>query len=620
MTAAHSRPEPRWQRVRRHVRRACARARCPLPRSLPFRVRTTFLSLGIFLIAASPATGGIETTRHNLMVERPGERARAASGDATAGMCVFCHTPHSAAPQPGLWNRKMPAVTYKLYRSSTLQAELQQPTGTSRMCLSCHDGTLALGALRKRPPGPRSQLEPLTGEALLGTDLSDDHPISFVYDSNLATHRPGLADPSNLPLEVELDDDKQVQCTSCHDAHESEHDHFLVIDNRSSALCTSCHRIPGWEGSIHALSSATRRAGGKDPWPHSKYETVAENGCTNCHEQHGARHAEWLLAEGTQSEGCLVCHDGSVAATDVRRSLLAPSSHPVQTSEALHQPNEDPLFMDRHVTCADCHEPHSIHSASGRAAGDMAGLGEVTGVDSSGRRVERAQSEYEVCYKCHGLQERQSFQPARSLVLVRQDDIESVRLEFSSANPSYHPVETRGRNAEIEGLEASYNAASVITCSDCHNSESARTGTRGPHGSVYEPILGAEYRTADPSPESRQGYALCYNCHSRSALFGSLSGFPHQLHVVDEKASCAVCHDAHGSRNNPFLINFLLRSKTGDEVVKPPAGGQLEFTSLGRGRGRCSLTCHGKEHAQTAYPSGSAGGTPGRFMGRYRNR
>jgi len=46
-----------------------------------------------------------------------------------------------------LWNHQMSSVTnYIVYTSPTLKAVVGQPDGSSRLCLSCHDGTVALAA------------------------------------------------------------------------------------------------------------------------------------------------------------------------------------------------------------------------------------------------------------------------------------------------------------------------------------------------------------------------------------------------------------------------------------------------------------------------------------------
>jgi predicted CXXCH cytochrome family protein len=118
-------------------------------------------------------------------------------------------------------------------------------------------------------------------------------------------------------------------------------------------------------------------------------------------------------------------------------------------------------------------------------------------------------------------------------------------------------------------------------------SEWTPTGSQpcGAHGSRYAPLLERNYDVNDPSSASFQSDALCYKCHNRDSPLGDrVRTFAHRLHVVDKQSSCAACHDAHGSRQSPALINFMVRDRTGKVVVSPSAGQRrLEFTSLGNG-------------------------------------
>ena len=83
----------------------------------------------------------------------------------------------------------------------------------------------------------------------------------------------------------------------------------------------------------------------------------------------------------------------------------------------------------------------------------------------------------------------------------------------------------------------------------------------------------------------------------------SSSAFPeHRRHIVELKASCATCHNAHGSVQNRALIRF------GEETVVAgvsPSGrtGRLAFDSTGPGAGNCYLSCHGEDHAPASYGS-----------------
>ncbi len=108
----------------------------------------------------------------------------------------------------------------------------------------------------------------------------------------------------------------------------------------------------------------------------------------------------------------------------------------------------------------------------------------------------------------------------------------------------------------------------------------------------------------DLTLESSQTYAMCYKCHNRSFLIQDQARtFPHNRHVVANRAPCAACHDAHGSRRSVGLINFLLHDPAGNTVASPSqVQKRLEFISLGPGRGQCYLRCHGKNHEPATYP------------------
>ena len=538
----------------------------------------------------------IARTKHNLTASGPGTVRTA----EPTGVCIFCHTPHNANPTRGLWNRELPGVSYQLYASSTLKAQLNQPTGSSRLCLSCHDGILSLGNLRVPPDGAPLALGPLSGSTVLGTDLSDDHPVSFVYDSALALGRGGLADPLTLPSTIRLDDTRQLQCTSCHDPHEDRRQKFLRVDSRYGALCTACHRPNHWTGSTHATSTATWNGTGTNPWPAGAYPTVAENACLSCHRPHAAGHPQRLLAQGMEPAVCTVCHGATVAARNLEAEFLKPFHHPIESSQWVHAPNENPAIMQRHVACMDCHNPHAVISAPGSPPAVSGRQQGVAGVTLGGSSVPEASFGYEVCFKCHGVRE------PTTAGIVRQDGTRNIRLKIDTINPSYHPVAAPGRNPAILGLEPGYTASSIIACTGCHNNDdwsAAGTSPAGPHGSRYEPILEREYQANDPTSESLQNYALCYKCHNRNFLTDDRARtFLHNKHVVDKQAPCAACHDAHGSRQNAHLINFMLRDRTGKTVVSPNSNGRMEYRSLGAGRGQCYLRCHGKDHNPLSYP------------------
>jgi hypothetical protein len=201
-------------------------------------------------------------------------------------------------------------------------------------------------------------------------------------------------------------------------------------------------------------------------------------------------------------------------------------------------------------------------------------------------------------------------------VAPRQVTQTNARLQFQTSNPSFHPIIGPRRNRDVVSLLPPLRVGSIITCTDCHNSDNARaaggSGPNGPHGSLFEPLLVRNYDTDDFTNESAHAYALCYGCHSRDSILNNESFPSHRTHIVDYQSPCSVCHDAHGiyrgqgnDRNHSNLINFDLA------VVSPaagPNGRRVEYRDTGRMSGTCTLTCHGFAHAEFPYANNRAAG------------
>lgn len=252
------------------------------------------------MLYASSAFALITMSRHNLSSTQPLGAIGTIKTDNTSEVCVFCHTPHGGSTSAPLWNRAMAtAGSYTPYTSTTMDATTGQPGGISLACLSCHDGTIGLDALRNATgsgnfnPAAPSQgwtfvgLGTSTNNSLpedgritnLTQNLADDHPISLRY----ANYGGTTLDPKfNTPngssstaqwfeetggIAGRADDNEvklyptggvyMVECASCHNPHGTtaatgtpanqlapngvDYATFLRKSNSSSALCTTCH-------------------------------------------------------------------------------------------------------------------------------------------------------------------------------------------------------------------------------------------------------------------------------------------------------------------------------------------------------------------------------------------
>jgi predicted CXXCH cytochrome family protein len=162
-------------------------------------------------------------------------------------ICRPCHTPHNgmaSVTSAPLWNHAQTTTTFTVYSntvSPTFQGALggaPDITGVSKLCLSCHDGTVALDNFGTTP----TTTTMLSGSTKVGNDLSNDHPVGFVYNTALATADGGLKDPSATPAVSKLLFGGRVECSSCHDVHNGAGmDKLLAVNNTGSALCLTCH-------------------------------------------------------------------------------------------------------------------------------------------------------------------------------------------------------------------------------------------------------------------------------------------------------------------------------------------------------------------------------------------
>jgi predicted CXXCH cytochrome family protein len=552
-----------------------------------------------------------------------------------------------------------------MYESSTMQSTPTTPTDadSSKLCLSCHDGTIALGETVNNGNIAFAQGSDyrLPGDSpsnvAQGGGLADDHPISMVPVAGSEIHNPHPDDA------VKLDGSGKVQCTSCHDPHNQNNDavtkKFLVKSNERSAICLSCHTTTGWNGSSHAQPTNAIDDGrySAAQGAHTGYTGVANNGCESCHRPHSSGVAQRLL-KFPEENTCFKCHNGSVA--DATENLQADFQtkvyrHPATTTPSVHDASEGPTSSmhrlpetsqgaERHAECADCHNPHASNGATSVPPAVSGALASVTGITSSGVGVTSSAYEYQICLKCHGdsankpqaqdtgagtgfgrLPQRQTYQgnPNRN----------NTRLEFTSTVSSHPVVEARGLSTGIGGEVPSLRSAvlgasgaplpgrplsanSLISCTDCHNSDTGVNrgvpgGAAGPHGSSYEHILERQYATNTPGsgpgallgtvPYAPSAYALCDKCHDVSGSIMQNQSFAfHSEHVANGMA-CASCHDSHGiDGGNPGENSSLINFDL--TLVGPdPVTGRLGYRDLGFRKGECALTCHGVAHSPKSY-------------------
>jgi hypothetical protein len=320
--------------------------------------------------ATAARISDVTNTKHNFSATVTpdilgGGDTRDVKANSESEICVFCHTPHGAdadlEARGPLWNKTLLNTTYTRYSSSSIDSNIGQVNGVSKLCLSCHDGTIAIGSVRNIRREERTISMSITGGGTtmpagegvttgytrnLGKDLRNDHPISLTYDSNFVGNdgemrnlnaevgdppkplfsvrgvgpRPGIQNIHLQPV-TPGSSTGQVQCISCHDPHIREttdnNIKFLRFNRlqtgspsgagspfvaNNDIICLACHTKAGWSTSAHAQPDVanetyTNAAANIREFPTGT--TVSESACLACHDTHTVQGSRRLLRGGT---------------------------------------------------------------------------------------------------------------------------------------------------------------------------------------------------------------------------------------------------------------------------------------------------------------------------------
>ena len=530
---------------------------------------------------AAAGIADVRSTKHNLSASGAG----AVKAVSESQVCVFCHTPHGATQgvKP-IWNRSLGATTYTPYASSSLdaaaiQGSLDQPGGGSKLCLSCHDGTIAIGSVNvldgkgsptqtgtvsiemsgtaangTMPPGAGAT----TGfTRYLGTDLTNDHPISVSYTNALAlrdgelrvvdanqqwssggrtiigVRAPGVRPV--LPLEpTGAGGIGQVQCVTCHDPHRRETDatkgaqKFLRLNRFQEGLpsgtysadgdiiCLSCHNKNGLAGSYassaHANPSVatqtyTTTAAGQREFPAGM--PVWKASCLNCHDTHTVQGSRRLLREGTDDAATPKAGGGPA----IEQTCY--QCHTLSTSSAITPgttvPNiRDDFQLARHmpITTAEQGSTTERHDIGGNFAdtyvdctGGANGCGKDFVEPRSKLGAGNAGNRHAECTDCHNPHRVVKFRSfiGNGGIVSGTPDAAGTHTHTDTAGYTHTNIAS-GVLRGAWGVEPQYGSAAFDAM------PSSYAVKRGDPGSSADTTVAAPHVTRE--------YQICLKCHS----------------------------------------------------------------------------------------------------------
>ncbi|MDH5256589.1 MAG: cytochrome c3 family protein [Gammaproteobacteria bacterium] len=424
---------------------------------------------------ASDRISDIRNTKHNFasgdMPDLPGGGSRAVQATSENQVCVFCHTPHgdpdAAIPQTKdfLWSRKDSAATYtEHYTSSSLNVVSGAALGKgTKMCLSCHDGTVAIGqvymtgGVTERTidmTGVKTDLTMADGTdghtSNLGISFKNDHPVGFVYSQVKAAEDGELADPdteSYIGIRVgsgvanfnqNLVDgggaagaDNPTSATTriavpLESAAEAAPGPFIKVATSGSVECTTCHdpHIRSTDNTENIKFLRLHRFQKQDPIVDGQFNINGDINCLACHKKKG-----WAgSAHASESAG----------ANTINTTTISNREFPtgIKVWEA---------------SCLSCHDTHTVTGASHL----LVKAATVTSSD-----VEQT------CYQCHGNTSiLEGAEPAANIEEVASSNPHGFTALISD-NFSQHDILSGDFDESVANLKTTNRHT---TCTDCHN-------------------------------------------------------------------------------------------------------------------------------------------------------
>ena len=209
------------------------------------------------------------------------------------GLCTTCHTPHKALDTRLLWNHKLSTNVFAWTDQTTTIGGTEFPTvstawnGPTKYCLSCHDGSVAVGDIAWFDGGKPDITNTMRHDGAndpariaAGAEMKGNHPVAFPYPfgqvantyNNKTTNANVImtefnGDPQNtgpglkgIRLFTQTgvnvtagatagDTNVGIECSSCHDPHNVQtEDHYFLrgklewsADGADLYICTKCH-------------------------------------------------------------------------------------------------------------------------------------------------------------------------------------------------------------------------------------------------------------------------------------------------------------------------------------------------------------------------------------------
>ncbi len=460
-------------------------------------------------------------------------------------ICYSCHDGYVQDSRHITWTDKRHPVFVKPSKNITVPIELPLSVKGEIYCGTCHSAH-GKGAA---PHGDPSGRTALYREVNTDSDLCERchrNEASFKFSNGHPLHSTALKLPDELfesGGEVATKRN-EVICQSCHKIHGAKGNKILVVENKNSELCITCH-----EKQKHLIDTKHDLRVTLPGEKNIKDQALDESGpCGACHTPHNAAGKRlWArpLEEGNPaSQLCLSCHGED---SEYKTKRIGEHSHPisVKPSSEIELSDEFPLFAEDgtknskgYVQCFTCHDIHRWDPSSPVNRGGKGVEG-----DSSNSFLRISNDSSELCINCHS-DKKQLATSDHNLAVTAPEEKNAQNFTPLVSGPCgvcHVPHNAVAKKLWAKELSGRDDFVSQL-CTACHNK----------NGAAREKLLGKYFHAVDVNLDK-------FNISTTLPLYDSDGNKTEKGKIV-----CLTCHDPHTWDPNNPVINYTYKNVEGD--------------------------------------------------------
>lgn len=446
---------------------------------------------------------------------------------ATPEMCFSCHDGSVADSRARAYNTSQHKTNVRPPAHMQIPDIFPLDEEGRMQCATCHtahgvpSGPDSHETIFMRTSNRNSAMCRMCHPDMLGGAKAGNHPVDTAKQSipkSLRDLGAAVGSPKN-----------QIICETCHTAHGSPFESYLIKSGRDSSLCLVCHADKdsftpqGQKRPVHVVNVKPQKA--KIPANLAQKGARFGDGgqliCQSCHKVHMNKNEAQLLLiqKGTQSAFCLTCHPD--------KQNIAETKHNLAVS-APKERNLEGKTVAQAGTCSACHLPH-------KSARKLTGKGDFTtrlclSCHSKGNVAEKV----DLAGKTHPL-DVYPFEKRDTNGILTTVSVEKDNLKL----PLFNKYGVQDRNGKI-------------TCSTCHEThrlpQDGLASETANKSSAETPTVKSFLRK--PLPD------ICGECHrdkfaitdTKHNLRESAPGARNILNQTPaDSGLCGTCHLVHGS-------------------------------------------------------------------------